>query len=289
MKFDFHIHGKFSDGTESVSSLVDNIIASGVDYFAITDHDDIKSITEMKKYSDVLAKNRITFVSGIEFSCAIGNDEMHILGYCIDEKNEELIEFVAKAKEKRRAKRDVRVAALKDKLGITLTSAEEKLIYDSDRMVGSIDFARILIARGCKDDMGYIIKKIIKPITGTTYELDAAEAISAITSCGGIASLAHPRLIMKDCGLTYAQLDELTASLVPVGLSAIEVYHTAHSKDDFVIFSALADKHGLLCSGGSDYHGGNKPSVKIGQISKMPLTLENCEGIDRFIDTINRR
>jgi predicted metal-dependent phosphoesterase TrpH len=88
-----------------------------------------------------------------------------------------------------------------------------------------------------------------------------AEAVAAIRAAGGTATVAHPRQIDLEDDDAW---DAFFGELVDAGLAGIEVHHPSHKRTHRAYFGALADRHGLVQTGGSDFHGSNKPRIRLG-------------------------
>ena len=143
MKADLHIHSNNSDGSDTVQELLTNLKKSGVDIFALTDHDTIEGCKEMEK----LAPKDITFIKGVELTCLCGDIKCHILGYGVDINNPDLLALIEKGKLLRRQKLETRIQYLKDVFNIELTEDEKNWLY-SRKSVVKTHLANILVNRG---------------------------------------------------------------------------------------------------------------------------------------------
>jgi predicted metal-dependent phosphoesterase TrpH len=253
---DLHSHTNESDGSLSPVELIAEAARAGVRVLGITDHDTFAG------YEQAVVPARdasIDLLCGIELSTKLSGQSVHLLGY-FPQAGAGLSEFRDWVLELQASRRDrnVRLVARLRELGfdITLEEAEAR----GRGMTGRPHFAQIMVEKGyvanfrqAFDDYldesakGYVFRR----------EPALAEAIQRIRDAGGISSLAHPVRVHGD-------LPSLLPGLCDAGLNAIEAYHSDHGPDETRFFVALARKHGLLVTGGSDFHGAVKPSVRLG-------------------------
>ena len=252
---DLHSHTNESDGTCSPGQLIAEAVRSGVTALGITDHD---TFTGYDKAVPLAEDAGVELVCGIELSTKLHGHSVHLLGYFPGNHGMGgFREWVLEQQASRR-ERNVRLAQRLRELGfaITLEEAESR----GRGMTGRPHFAQILMEKGyvtsirqAFDDyldesaQGYVFRR----------EPTFAEGVERIRQAGGIASLAHPVRVKGD---VPALLPELCAS----GLNAIEAFHSDHGPDEVRLYLELAEKYGLLVTGGSDFHGEVKPGVKLG-------------------------
>ena len=267
---DLHVHSNASDGSLTPSRLADEAISAGLKAIALTDHDTVDGIPEIIQYT----KNKdIEIIPGIELSCYYNNREIHILGFFIDYENPELNSELARLK-KAREERNIKMVELMQKDGIPITM--EKLLHGNpDSVVTRAHFARVLVEEGVCKDKDIAFKKYIgekcryylpKP------QVSCEKAMDILTKYSKGAFLAHPLLYH----LGYSQIDELLSHLKNLGLKGLEAYHSSNNSYESDRLRALALKHDLLISGGSDFHGVVKPNIKLGTGRggmKIPMRL----------------
>ena len=119
-KVDLHVHSNCSDGSDNISELISKIKSSGIEIFALTDHDTIEGCSEMKN----IVPDNIKFIQGVELTCQADYIKCHILGFGCDVKNKKLLDLIEKGKKLRRIKMETRVEYLKNKWDIELTKEE---------------------------------------------------------------------------------------------------------------------------------------------------------------------
>lgn len=258
MRFiDMHLHTTASDGSCTPSAVCQLAIDKGLAAIAITDHDTVDGVAEAISYVD----NRITVVPGIEMSAVYHGVEIHILGFYMDYTNHELISSLASIKQGRYNRNEEMCARFRaDGIDITM----EKLQHGNpNTVVTRAHFARVLIAQGICKDMNQAFKKYLGKKCKyyiPTPDMPAADAIKLIKTYGKAAFIAHPLLY----GFGYRQIEEMIEELKPYGLTGLEVYHSSNNTYESGKLREIARTHGLLISGGSDFHGAAKPDISVG-------------------------
>ncbi len=255
---DLHVHSNASDGSYTPSEVCDLAIDAGLSAMALTDHDTVDGIEEIIGYSK---DKKIEVVPGIELSCYYHEREIHILGFFVDYKNEELSAELSKLKSLR-DERNVKMVELMRNDGIDITM--EKLLHGNpDSVITRAHFARCLVEEGVCKDKNVAFNKYIG--VGCKYYLPKTKvsceyAMEILNKYSAGAFLAHP-LLYK---LGYAQIEELVVYLKRLGLKGIEAYHSSNNSYESDKLRSLAIKHELLISGGSDFHGVIKPNISLG-------------------------
>lgn len=241
---DLHIHSNYSDGTMTPEEIIKKAIDLGVKNISITDHDSIAS-----QYITEIEYNDINIIPGIELSTEYEDLELHILGYFINIKNNELINVLKKLNNSRIDRIEEILFNLK-KHNINLTL--EDLKVDLNSTIGRGHVANAMVRKGYFDNYktaftSYLVKG--KPAYVKGYKLNYKEAIQIINNSGGISVLAHPGQIYKSL-----EIENMVKNLKIYGLRGLEVYHPSHSRNQTNNFYNLSKKHKLLITGGSDFH-----------------------------------
>ena len=257
-KIDLHVHSTASDGTLTPAQLVEEAKSAGLAAFALTDHDTVDGIAEAKNAAQ---NSNIELVPGVELSTDFEGTEVHMVGLYLDETNQRLLQHL----EHFRDNRDNRNLKMYQKLreeGFDITEKALREMFP-DAVLTRAHVARFLL------DKGYI-KSIAEAFD--TYigdgcrchipreKISPQEAIELIHSAGGKAVLAHPILYH----LIDAKLKELLDICTECGLDGIEAYYSTYQPDDERYIKKLAAQYHLNLSGGSDFHGSNKPHIKLG-------------------------
>ncbi len=256
---DLHTHSTESDGTDTPETLTHNAKEAGLSAFALTDHDTVAGIEKAKSVAQKLG---IEFVPGIELSTDYEGTEVHILGYYIDEKNESFLKQLQTFLDSRDL-RNEKMAFLLQKEGFDITL--DKLVAEyPDSVITRAHFARYLVEHHMVKNRETAFSKYLGNQCRCYVpreKISPFEAIKLIQSGGGVAFFAHPIL----CHMNFERLKRFIADLKAAGLTGIEAIYSANSPGDTGNLKRIAKENGLLVSGGSDYHGANKPYIRLGK------------------------
>ena len=223
---DLHVHSTASDGTFTPTELVAEAKRCGLSAFALTDHDTVDGISE------ALAAGKasgLEVIPGVELSTEYNETEIHVVGLFIDPANTEL---------------------QADRL-------------NPDTVVARPHIARYLVDSGQVKDLKTVFDKYIGDgckCYVDRYKITPMQAVALIHQAGGLAILAHPCLYK----MKRAELTDMIEELVAAGLNGIEAVYSCNQGSDEKDFRAMAEKYHLLLSGGSDFHGANKPYIHLG-------------------------
>lgn len=255
---DLHMHSTASDGTLTPTELVEEAKNRGLKVMALTDHDTVDGIKEARKKAEDLG---IEFICGIEFSTEYNGGEVHILGYFLDENNLQLLELLEKLKNERveRTKKILKKLE-KYKCFISMEDLQKEV---KGNLISRSHIANAMMAKGFVYSKSEAFKIYLRTgglASESKKELNALEAVKFIKEIGGLASLAHPKLT----GLSGGTLDKLIVLLKEQGLDALEVYYPEQSEKETEIYKKLCDKFELIYTGGSDFHGMNRPETALG-------------------------
>lgn len=247
-KADLHIHSNYSDGTKTERQIFHLAKQAGLSLISITDHD---CLGAGGKNYELSKEFGVKYIHGIEISAYDSHrgNKCHIIGLGF-ERTPSLISFIEEI-EKRRHNNTLEKLHKLQKLGYEITEQEIKSqgprgAYFKQHLM------KVLIEKGhAKTLYGEFYQKMFKsagPLSGDIEYPPATQAIRLIKEAGGIPVLAHPT--------QYGSLPYLS-ECVEAGLMGIEAFHHSISPADHAEILKLAKKHGLLISGGSDYHGEN--------------------------------
>lgn len=255
---ELHCHTTASDGTFTPGELVHLAASLGITHLAITDHDSTGAVAEAMP----LCRERgIVFVPAIELSASYQGRPMDLLGYGIDPGNPKLVAALARMV-RRRADR---LGAILDGLrstGIELAE-DEVTTLAAGGVVGRPHVAQALVRRGVVSSVAEAFDRFLgrgRPGYVPKENFAPDEAIAIIMGAGGVAVLAHPCYLRLDDEAFTRLLDELTGA----GLAGIEVHYSQHGAEDVARYAGFAARYGLLATGGSDFHGANKPHIRLG-------------------------
>jgi predicted metal-dependent phosphoesterase TrpH len=267
---DLHSHTTESDGTYTPAELVAAAAAIPLDALAITDHDTLAGYRAAKPLADDAG---LRLVCGIELSTKLytpTRKTVHLLGYFPEnEPKAEFIDWLLAMQEARRD-RNRRLAAKLQSMGIDIHIEEVEALGRS--MAGRPHFARLMVQKGYVPNTTEAFDRYLDESAPGYVDRDEPsleDGIQRIRNAGGVSSLAHPiRLGKRD----HSEEEELIAHIGGLGLDAIEAYHSDHDEPDVRRYLSYAEKYGLKVTGGSDFHGDNKPSVRLGQ-ANVPSSL----------------
>jgi len=256
---DLHLHTTASDGVMTPSEIVRYAKAKGLQAIAITDHDTIEGLEE-----GLSEGRRIDFevIPGIEISAEHSPGSMHLLGFFINMHHPLLNERLGYL-QRARAERNPKMVEKLNRLGIHVTY-EEVLKASGGGQVGRPHFAEVLVEKGYARSFQEAFDRFLKKgalAYVEKFRFTAKESIHFINEAKGVAVLAHPNTLnMKG----YSELENLILQLVKQGLKGIEVYYPEHNATDVAQYKSLAERYGLLVTGGTDYHGMEKNGLDIG-------------------------
>lgn len=271
---DLHVHSNRSDGTLSPAQLVDYAIEKNLSAFALTDHDTIDGLEEAINYANSIhfsnsanslsnsssAASELEVIPGIELSTEYQGKDIHIIGLYIDYHNpsfcRQLQNFVDS-----RIQRNLKMCTLLQQKGIDITY--EKLCKEfPNSVITRAHYGKYLFHYGYVKSIQEAFERYIgdyAPCYVPREKVTPAQAVELILQADGIPILAHPILYH----LSDMRLDALVSELTEVGLLGIEaIYATYHMAEEQQI-RRLAKKYHLLISGGSDFHGSNKPGLDL--------------------------
>jgi predicted metal-dependent phosphoesterase TrpH len=256
-RIDLHTHSTASDGTMEPGELVKYAKSRGLAAIALTDHDTVEGIKEA--YEEGL---RIGFevVPGLEISVDF-EPEMHILGYFFGNSYLDIEDTLICLRKSREERNPEIIKKLND-MGFDINMEEVSKIA-ARGVVGRAHIAKVLVDKGYVGSVGEAFDKFLssgRPAFVKRDKFTPEQGINEIIRAGGIPVLAHPIYL----GRSYAELDSLFYELKIMGLKGIEAYYVDNTPQDTENMVKLAHKHGLLITGGSDFHGTFKSDIEIG-------------------------
>jgi hypothetical protein len=263
---DLHAHTDRSDGSTDAADLIRLAVREGIEALGISDHDTLAG------YDAAVPTARET---GLELVCAVElstrpgkpglsgkrQPSVHLLGYWLLSPPSSGFRCWLESQQESRRRRNVELVAKLEQLGVPV-SLDEAEIYGRNQ-VGRPHFARVLCDKGYVSNMQEAFDLYLADEAKAGVERDEPtidEGIQRITESGGIAALAHPvRLPQRG-----PDLASLLEQLIEIGLQGIEVFHSEHSPAETAHYSELARRLDLIPTGGSDFHGENKPRIRLG-------------------------
>ena len=268
-KFDLHLHSNNSDGSASVKELVETVIKSGIEIFALTDHDTVNGIKNVEK---IISPN-IKFIKGVELTCKTRDIKCHILGYGINPDNKDLTDLIELGKKLRRQKLETRIKYLKNVWNIELSKEELDWLYSRPSVVKT-HLANILVNRGLSDNNVDAMKKYLDDCKTGNTKFNGETAIETIKKAGGVPIWAHPLGGEGEKHLTKEDFLPKLKTMIECGIQGLECYYSRYSISEIEFLIKCANKNNLLISGGSDWHGTNK-TVPIGRLNTEDLEIDS--------------
>jgi 3',5'-nucleoside bisphosphate phosphatase len=243
-KVDLHLHTTASDGGLTPTELVREAKHRGLECIAVTDHDSTNGIAESLAEGEAQG---IQVIPGIEISTDIPRAEVHILGYFVDHEDEE---FQGVLRQLREGRRD-RAARMVEKLaemGIPI-SWDRVLEVAGPGSIGRPHVAQVMVETGYVSNSVEAFAQYIgrnAPAYVERYKLTPADAVRLVRRVGGLPVLAHPAEIVM--------LPNLLPELIDAGLVGLEAYYAEYTPEAVEGLLLLADEHGLVPTGGTDFH-----------------------------------
>ncbi|MDF2877452.1 MAG: hypothetical protein K0S30_548 [Clostridia bacterium] len=256
---DLHVHSNISDGTLSPDKLALYAKHKGLSAIALTDHDTVAGIEACTHQGNLID---LMVIPGIEFSAEYGDQEIHILGYYIDSHHPLLLGQLSRLIESRKQRNMLMLEKL-NKLGFPITAQDLVSDSSSQTVFTRAHFAAALYKKGYVKSRSEAFQKYLgkgKPCYVKRSHFTPEECIDTIHRVGGLAVLAHPYLYDLNNSQLYALLKKLTSD----GLDGLETLYATHSKEEVASLLSLCITFRLFPTGGSDFHGDNKPGLDIG-------------------------
>jgi len=280
-RVDFHMHTTHSDGSYTPVELMRYCQAKGLACVSVTDHDTMSSFEACDAEAKQLG---IELIAGVEISAQFEPGTLHILGFFLDRHHPKL-QAVFGEIQKARRERNPQIIQKLNALGIEMTMEEvteeacAKTGLAAGKQIGRPHFAKVMLRKGYVRNMEEAFEKYLgkgQPAYVDKRRVTSEEALQLIREAGGIASVAHP----KHMNLAGEELEKEIGQLVDQGLGAIEVYNSCQTREDHVIYKKIAKRFDLVETGGSDFHGANKPDVDLGFLGEnIQLGYEMVEAL----------
>ena len=260
---DLHAHTTASDGSLSPAQLVDRAADLGLAALAVTDHDTLGGLPEA---AQAAFRRGLAFVPGVELSVEDEGGRFHLLGYLFDPDDAALNDHLKRLRASR-ARRNAQMAEKMAALGlpVTLDDVRAEAGEDAD-VIARPHFAQALMKKGVVSSVKEAFDRYLstgKSLYMPKEVLSPADAIALLHRAGGIAVMAHPGLIALGDDALAQRVESLAQT---AGLDGIEAYYSQHSPAQTARFLALAERRGLIVTGGSDFHGAPKPHVPLGVV-----------------------
>jgi 3',5'-nucleoside bisphosphate phosphatase len=249
-KVDLHIHTNHSDGYYSPGQIVLKAKKAGLDVISITDHDNLNGIPEAVEAAKELG---VEVIPGVEISSDLGDREVHILAYFVEQNNQELERYLLFFREER-IKRAERIVKKLNSLGLSI-SLNDVLDIAQNSAVGRPHIAQVMLEKKLVSTYYEAFNKYIGngcPAYEKKVHISPQSAFKIISDAGGLSFIAHPGYMPES----------MLKDLIEAGVDGIEVVHPSHSNQQVRFYKGIVNEYFLLESGGSDFHGGKRDDDK---------------------------
>jgi predicted metal-dependent phosphoesterase TrpH len=260
-QIDLHMHSNASDGSFAPDEVARMAAGNGVEVFSLTDHDTLDGLPAAAACA---VRSGIRLITGVELSVSEEGMDVHLLAYGFDDSDPTLVAAVRRYREGRRERARKILSRLKG-LGIRIALEEVEEIA-SGGALGRPHVAEALLRGGHVETFNEAFQRYLGH-HGPAYvgkpRVTLEEATTLVRDAGGVTVLAHPGTLNRD---------HLIPAWARRGLDGIEVWHSKHDPAAVERYRGYAHLHGLLMTGGSDYHGERTPGVVIGSVA-VPMDI----------------
>lgn len=252
---DLHTHSSFSDGTCAPAELIRLAEEAGLGAVALCDHNTVAGLPDFLKAAE---GSPVEAVPGIEFSTEYEGKELHILGLFIEQEHYDAVNELLNEALQRKEESNLNLIRNLNRAGICLDY--NRIKAEANGTVNRAVIASAMVQSDYCESIKAAFRDWLAPEEGyfvPPKRLDAFDVIRFIKSVGAVAVLAHPFLNLKE--------EELRRFLTKAeGLDGMEVYYPLFDAAQTALAEQIAAEFGLVKSGGSDFHGENKPDIRIG-------------------------
>ena len=273
-RVDLHIHSTASDGRLTPADIVREAAERGLTFIALADHDTVDGIASAQATAQAFPGLKV--IPCVEISTDIPQGEVHALGYFIDYTDPELGATLNRFRNSRLRRAQGMVAKLDD-LGIHIDWQRVQQIA-SGSSIGRPHIAQAMLEKGYIDSIKQAFTEYLsrdRPAYVEREKMTPAESVELIVKAQGLPVLAHP--------LTFNDPEAITIELKAAGLVGIEAYYDGYTAEEINRLVGLADRHNLIATGGSDYHGLDPTETAIGG-TDLPI-----ESVERLIALAKQR
>ncbi len=256
MKTDLHIHSTYSDGSFTPELLVETALEQDLSVISITDHDNVLAFEHAKAHAEKIAQEKnepvLEIIPGVEINTIWDGKEIHILGYFMNSESKPFQDML-KYQQHARVEQTIQILdLLKKKAGINIEFDTLKALVAEGGSIGRPHIAKTIVKAGGTRNVSEAYNKYINddsPVYMRRKTVSPHEAVETIYEASGIPVIAHP------CDLEKSE--DLIKELMNYGLRGIEAYHRKHSPAMVEYYSSMAERLGLIVTGGSDFHSPN--------------------------------
>lgn len=256
---DLHVHSVYSDGTFTPTKIVKKAKEVGLKAVALTDHNTASGLKEFKKAGKELG---VETICGLEFSADYVDREVHIVALFVKEEYHDKIEEFLDTLTKRKIESNLKLVAGLKSIGMEIdfdTLVKNAPSGKINRANIGAELVRLNYVKSVKEAFDTVLSKsfglYVEPKRPT-----AEETIKFINSIGAVSILAHPLL-----NFDFSEIKNALLVMKEAGLKGVETNYSTYTNEERDFITSLANKLNLLKSGGSDFHGENKPDILLGK------------------------
>ena len=255
---DLHAHSVFSDGTDTPAQLLDKAQARGLCAIALTDHN---TVAGLPSFVEAAEGRSVRAIPGVEFSADYQGTELHILCLFLQQNHYQTVTDLLEDYHRRKEQSNIQLVDRLNAAGYILDYEKIKAATPNGQVNRAL-IAAELTQLGYTESIQDAFRQLLSPKCGyyvPPLRPSPFEVISFIKSLGAVAVLAHPFL-----NLNEEQLRQFLPQAIKSGLDGMETIYSTYDEKTTILAKTIADEFGLLHSGGSDYHGRNKPHIEMG-------------------------
>ena len=276
---DLHTHSHYSDGTDSPKQIIERAEEIGLNSVALTDHNCVDGLDE---FISAAEGRDIEAIPGIEISVDYSDRELHIVALYVSPEHFDEVRALTRRPQEDKERSNIELVSALGKVGIEI-DYEKMKAETPDGRINRAHFAAEIVKLGFAESRNEAFAKYLDPSLGLyrpPRRLEAFETIEFIKSIGAVSILAHPFLQMN-----RGELRSFLAEAKKHGLDGIETHYSEFSPVQTEWAIEAAEEFGLLQSGGSDYHGGNKPNISLGNgVGFLKVPAAFAENIKRRME-----
>lgn len=275
---DLHVHTLASDGSDTPADVVRMAVELGLRAVAVTDHDTFAGLPEAIEAG---ARYGVEVVPGVELSTIYDGVEVHVLGYYMDAGHPRLRAMMARATAERNARNETMVQRLHD-AGYPVTMDALHAAFPDQTMLGRPHISEYLMRRGYVSSVQDGMKNLLgrgKPFYVARYNIPLEESVETLRAAGGLPVVAH----LFKYRYTPEQLTAMVDAAAAAGAVGLEAMYTNYTPEQEQAVRVLAAERGLLCTGGTDYHGARKPDIALGRgFGNLRVPYALLEGLKEY-------
>ena len=285
---DLHTHSTVSDGTYTPTDLARLARARGLRTFSLTDHDNVSGLDEAAAAAKA---EGVELIPGMEMTVDFAGHKLHVVALGFERTHPAFAEFYRAVRESKEAGMAELIAGIRAK-GVDIT--EEKVQALTSGKLDRYAVMRYLVSLHLSEWVQPLWDEYLDPVLkniGGCENVAAAEAFAAIHAAGGVTSLAHFHKKIGLLGMRREQQAEVIAALHKEGLDGMEGWYPSYTPDDSAFVERMTARLGLLLTGGTDFHGANRPGVEIGtgRDNNIAVPEEALMRLHEAIDASHRR